>query len=100
MILSKYVSFWSKLTRGEITVMNIRQKVQKAVNKLNNNKIPSSELWTISKQLNEDLKKKESSFLLGTEINGEQTYDKYKIRMEVSKYYNQKFREKKWNWAQ
>ena len=89
----KYVSIWSKITRGEITVMNIRQKIQKAVNKLNSNQTPSSELWSISKQLNEDLKKKESSFLLGIEINGEQTYNKYKIRMEVSKYYKQKFRE-------
>ena len=30
---------------------------------------------------------------LGIEINGEQTYNKYKIRIEVSKYYKQKFRE-------
>ena len=89
----KYISIWSKIIRGDITVMNIRQKIQKAMKRLNSDKTPSSELWNISKQLNEDLKKKESSFLLGIEEDGEQIYNIHKIRKTVSKYYNRKFKD-------
>ena len=91
----KYLSIWSKIIRGEITVMNLRQKIQKAMKRLNSNQTPSSELWKISNQLNEDLKKKESSFLLGIEVNEEQIFDIYKIRKAVSKHYNQKFKDQK-----
>ena len=54
-----------------------------------------SELWNISKQINEKLKKKELSFLLGIEGDDDQIYNTYKIRNTVLNYYRQKLNDEK-----
>ena len=86
----KYVSICRKILRGEITVMNTRQRILKAAKSINND-LPSAEIWKISNELNEEMKKKESSFLQGIVINGYQICDPKKIQWEVVRFYNNKF---------
>ena len=86
----KYVSICRKILRGEITVMNTRQRILKAAKSISN-EIPSIEIWKISSELNEEIKKKESSFLQGIDINGYQICDPKKIQREVIRFYNNKF---------
>ena len=86
----KYVSICSKILRGDITVTNIKQRILKAAKSIRN-ETPSSEIWKISNELNEEMRKKESSLLQGIEIDGYQIYDPKKIQNEVIRFYNSKF---------
>ena len=61
------------------------------MNGLKNTKTPPLELWKLASGLKEDMRTKESAFLIGIEENGKQIYESCKIRKMVAKFYSKKF---------